>query len=254
MNTFPTLSCAPKISGWSDAFHSGCVEIGATASGYPVANKLVTFVPKDFSHTLQNVSQADKEIVEAFYIANMDVPFYWLNEQNNTIYEVMFTDRPSTQTQDDDNKELWQIELSLIQTAATEYPSTFVTHKFYGGDAMIEVVNLAAGADITLTPAYVAAQGMVIMSAWLLTKGTPAGIDNSNTVVITLKDKNGNVVLTKTFNMATQPPTNGSLDLSSLLDDDYTTLTAGDRLDLIVTQGTTANMPAFSIILGGYFL
>jgi hypothetical protein len=253
MNTFPTLSCAPKISGWNDSFHPGGTEIGSTESGYPVFNKMVTFHPKDFLHTLQNVSQADKETIEAFYAANEDVPFYWLNEQDGIVYEVGFTDRPSCQTQDDDNKESWQIGLSLIQMAATEYPGTFLTHKFYGGDTMIEVVNLAAGADITLTPAYVAAQAMVITSAWLLTKGTPAGINNSNTAVVTLKDKNGNVVLTKTFNTATQPPTSGSLNLTSLLDADYTTLAAGDRLDLTVTQGATANMPAFSITLGGYY-
>ncbi len=253
MNTFPTLSCSPKIAGWGDNFQPGGTEVASFASGYPCLNKQFTFHPKGYNHIYQNVSQTDKETVDAFYSANEDVPFYWLNEQDDTVYEVAFTQEPSCQTQDEDNKELWQIGLSLIQTAVTEYPSTFLTRRFYGGDAMIEVVNLAAGADITLTPAYVAAQGMVITSAWLLTKGTPAGIDNSNTVVVTLKDKNGNTVLTKTFNTATQPPTSGSLDLTSLLDDDYTTLVAGDRLDLIVTQGTTANMPAFSITLGGYY-
>ena len=118
---------------------------------------------------------------------------------------------------------------------------------------MIEVENLAAGSDITTRPVFAASQGMTIVSAYLLTKGTPVGVDNSNTVVVTLKDDSGNTILTKTFNTATQPPTSDAVSLTSLLDSDYTTLSAGDHLTLTVTCGATANMPAFNISLGGYY-
>lgn len=253
MNTFPTLDCGMDIQGFGDEPSDDAVQIASTASGYPVMNKLFTFDPRTFSGTLSNASETDKQTVMAFYEANKDVPFYWLNEQDDTVYEVCFVQKPRPRLMDNDNKERWQIPLVLIQAFATEYPAEFLSQRFYGGDVMIEVVNLAAGADISGLPVFVAAQGMVLTSCHLLTKGTPTGIDNSNTAVITVKDSGGNTVVTKTFNTGTQPPTEDSEDWSSLLDDDYTTLVEGDVLYLDVTQGPTANLPAFSIVFGGYY-
>jgi hypothetical protein len=116
---------------------------------------------------------------------------------------------------------------------------------------MINVVNLAAGADISDYPVFVATEELTLHSCRLLTQGTPAGIDNSNTAVLTLT-VNGNTLLTKTYNTVTQPPTNASEDLSSLLDADYVELEIGDVVKLTVTQGATANMPAFVIAFGSY--
>lgn len=253
MNTFPTLDRSPNIQGFADEYSDESVQIASTASGYPVLNELFTFDPRTWNYTLSYVDQTDKDTLMSFYQSNKAVPFYWLNEQDDTIYEVVFTQKPTCRMQDDDDNELWEIGLVLRQSAATELPGAYISQKFYGGDVMIEVVNLAAGADISGMPVFVAAQGMVLTTCHLLTKGTPTGIDNSNTAVITVKDSGGNTVVTKTFNTGTQPPTEDSEDWSSLLDDDYTTLAEGDVLFLDVTQGTTANMPAFSIVFGGYY-
>lgn len=253
MNTFPTLSTGLDISGFSDEPSDNAVRIASTASGYPVINELFTFDPRTFSGTLSNVSETDKQTVMAFYEANKGVPFYWLNEQDDTVYEVCFASKPRPSIMDGDDKTKWRIPLTFLQTAAIEYPSTFLSRQFYGGDVMIEVVNLAAGADISNMPVFVAAQDMNLLSCHLLTKGTPTGIDDNNTVVITIKNAAGNTIATKTFNAGTQPPTNDSEDWSSLLYEDYTTLLEGDVLFLTVTQGTTANMPAFSITFGGYY-
>lgn len=253
MNTFPTLDRSPDIQGFVDEYSDESIQIGSFASGYPCINKLFTFDPRTWTYTLSYVSQSDKTTLMSFYLANKDVPFYWLNEQEDIVFEVIFVGKPSCRIQDNDDNDSWQIGMTLRQSADTELSGNFLTNRYYGGDAMIEIENLSPGADITLRPVFVAGSGMVITSAWLMTKGTPAGIDNSNTVVLTIKNEAGNTLLTKTYNTATQPPTNDSVDLSSLLDSDYTTLAEGDILTITVTQGTTANMPAFSITFGGYY-
>lgn len=252
MNTFPTLSTSPDIQGFFRRRPAETVRVESFASGKPCLNKLFTFLPISWSGTLSFVSQEDMEAVDAFYLANCDKEFYWLNEQDDTVYEVCFTRPPDIQTQDDDNKEMWKIGLELLQTSPTETSTDFLNRRFYGGDAMINVVNLAAGADISDMPVFVAMDAMTLNGCRLLTQGTPAGIDNSNTVVITLT-VNGNVLLTKTYNTATQPPTNDEEDLTSLLDSDYVALEEGDVVKLSVTQGVTANMPAFVIGFRGYF-
>ena len=252
MNTFPTLTASPDIQGWTDEYSSEAVEIASFASGYPCINAQFTFDPRTWSHTLSNVSQTDKNAIMVFYQANKDVPFYWSNTQDSTTYEVVFVQKPSCQTQDNDNKTLWQIGLVLRQSAATELPAASLTNRYYGADAMINVINLAVAEDISNLPVYVAADGVTITGCRLLTQGTPAGIDNSNTVVLTLT-VSGNTLLTKTYNTGTQPPTNDEEDLTSLLDSDYVALSAGDVIKLSVTQGTTANMPAFLIVFSAYY-
>lgn len=252
MNTFPTLSVGLDVSGFGDEPSDDAVQIASTASGYPVMNSLFTFDPRTFSGTLSNVSETDKRAVMTFYETNRDVPFYWLNEQDDTTYEVCFAQKPRPRLMGDDDKEQWQIALVLLQTAATTY-SGDLANRYYGGDAMIEVENLLVGQDITLRPAWVAVDDITVNAVFLLSKGAPAGIDNSNTVVLTLKDDSGNTLLAKTYNAGAQPPTNDAEDLSSLLNSSYTELSAGDHLTLTVTQGTTANMPAFALSIGGYY-
>ena len=81
-----------------------------------------------------------------------------------------------------------------------------------------------------------------------MTQGAPAGIDNSNTCVIAVKDDAGNTIVTKTYNTATQPPSSDYEDLGAL-DGTHKVLTAAEHLTLSVTQGATADMPAFVLIL-----
>ena len=252
MNIFPNLSCSPDIQGFADEHLEHIVEVGNRASGYPIPIKKFTFDPRTWSCTFSNVSQADKETLLAFYQDNMEVPFYWLNEQEDTVYEVVFGGRPSCRVQDNDNKELWQIGMTLIQSSPMEYDGSYISRRYYGANAMIVIENLAPGADISLRAAYVATEGQSIYRVDFTTQGTPSGIDNSNPVTITLTNEDGDTVWTKTYNTATQPPTNDSEDVSAGLDSSYAELDAGDVLYLTVTQGTTANMPAGFITLGVY--
>jgi len=108
------------------------------------------------------------------------------------------------------------------------------------------IQNLAAGVDLTNYVIYGSSYEMLLSKIGILTKGTPAGIDNSNTVVMTIKNGAGSTILTKTYNTATQPPTNDFEDMGTIL---IATVAANDKLTLTMVQGVTANMPAFTIVL-----
>lgn len=107
-----------------------------------------------------------------------------------------------------------------------------------------QVTALAAGGDITATAFYMPLKITEVEGLGILTQGTPAGIDDSNTAVITIKN-GSNTVVTKTYNAATQPPTSGYESLGTLANND---LTASKFLTYEITQGTTANLPPFMIV------
>lgn len=111
----------------------------------------------------------------------------------------------------------------------------------------ISVEDLAAAADIAARPVFVAPFAGSIQSIGILTEGSPAGIDDSNTVVIAIADAAANTILTKTFNTANQPPSSDYADLGAV-SATHKWLNAGEKVTIAVTQGgSTSNMPAFSI-------
>ena len=117
----------------------------------------------------------------------------------------------------------------------------------------ISVEDLGAGVDISARPIFVSPTlAVTLNSIGILTQGSPAGVDDSNTVVIALKDDAGNTVVSKTYNTATQPPSSDYADLGSL-SASYKVLEAAEHLTLTVTQGATANMPAFDVVLEYYY-
>lgn len=113
---------------------------------------------------------------------------------------------------------------------------------------IVRVEDLAAGADIAARPVFVHPRAVTLVSVGILTEGAPAGVDNDNTAVLALADDAANAIVTKTYNTATQPPTADYEDLGAL-DGTHKVLTAGEHVTLSVTQGATANLPAFSVIL-----
>ena len=115
MNTFPTILTGPGDRFFSDEKSPNAVSVGSTASGRPVLNKLFTFDPRMFDFELRFVSQADKLTVMTFYEENKDVPFNWLNEQDDEEYEVVFIGPPRCRV--DGEKDLWRIGLVLFQNA-----------------------------------------------------------------------------------------------------------------------------------------
>jgi len=112
----------------------------------------------------------------------------------------------------------------------------------------IAVENLAAGADIADRPVFVHPRAVTLVSVGILTEGAPAGVDDGNTVVLTVADDADNTIVTKTYNTGTQPPTNDYEDLGAL-NATHKVLQAGEHVTLTVTQGATADMPAFSVVI-----
>jgi len=114
MATFPiTLSRSPGASGFTEELSSDTVEVASKASGLPVINKLFTFDAKTWKHTLNLVSQADKETIMTFYDGNKDIPFSWVNQQDAVTYEVIFDGPPQCQL--DKVKTRWKITLTFLQ-------------------------------------------------------------------------------------------------------------------------------------------
>lgn len=113
---------------------------------------------------------------------------------------------------------------------------------------LIAVEDLGAGADITGRPIFVAPNAVELVSVGILTQGAPAGVDDANTALVRLKDDAGNIIVAKTYNTATQPPTSDYADLGTL-DATHKVLAAAEHVTLDVVQGTTANLPAFTLVI-----
>ena len=113
---------------------------------------------------------------------------------------------------------------------------------------LVAVEDLAAGADISARPIFVHPRACTLVSAGILTQGSPAGIDDSNTCVVAIKDDAANTIVTKTYNTGTQPPSSDYEDLGAL-DGTHKVLTAAEHVTLDVTQGASADMPAFVVVL-----
>ena len=94
MNTFPIgLSRGPGVN-FIEEFDKRAVKVASAASGLPVVNELFTFVPMTWKGVFNLTSQADKETIMAFYLANRGVAFKWLNPQDSNTYEVVFLTPP----------------------------------------------------------------------------------------------------------------------------------------------------------------
>ena len=116
MNTFPYVVRDPNLN-FSDEKSDKAVLIADTASGYPVVNKLFTFDARTFGFEMPCVLEADKLEIMQFYEDNKDVPFYWLNKQNKTRYEVVFVNKPGCKLEG--RGDLWRMNF-VFRQASTE--------------------------------------------------------------------------------------------------------------------------------------
>jgi len=115
ISSFPGLSRGLSHN-FSDEKSDDAVLVHSTASGYPVLNKLFTFDGRTFTPELRSVIEADKLTVMAFYEINKAKEFPWYNEQDATWYTVCFINKPKCRL--DGRKDLWRIQLNLLQTEA----------------------------------------------------------------------------------------------------------------------------------------
>ena len=115
MNTFPNISRKPNQT-FSDEPSGKAVLVADMASGYPHLNKLFTFDPRTFSFEMPAVPEVYKLEIMEFYENNKEVPFYWLNKQDGTTYEVIFISKPGCRL--DGRGDLWRIALNLRQSSS----------------------------------------------------------------------------------------------------------------------------------------
>ena len=112
MDTFPDISRKPNQT-FSDEPSGNAVLVADMASGYPLLNKLFTFDPRMFEFEMPCVPDADKIEIMQFYEDHKDVPFYWLNKQDKTVYEIVFVRKPTCRLEG--RGDLWIMGFSLRQ-------------------------------------------------------------------------------------------------------------------------------------------
>jgi hypothetical protein len=110
-----------------------------------------------------------------------------------------------------------------------------------------QVENLAAGADIADIPVFVVPTGYTatLVSATLLSQGTPAGIDAGNTCAVNI-EVGATSMAAKTFSNLVVFPTSDAAALTLTAD---LTATTGQVVTASVTNGATADPPAFLLQL-----
>lgn len=111
-----------------------------------------------------------------------------------------------------------------------------------------QVENLAANADIADRPIFEVPTGMTatLTSAVIISQGTAAGIDGSNKCTIKLTDAT-NAIVEYDINSNQSFPADGTSASLGTLDITHKVLAAGEKLELSVTNGTTADPPAFML-------
>ena len=247
METFPTT-----IGNWivdttqKDTREGNPTQVSKFYSGYSQRINRFTWVPKVFHRKLINFTLANRSTLQAFETTvfyGQDA-FNWTDPVLETVFQVRFA--PNTCPLSFGNYAgvggLWQSAMSFIQTTPAELSTSFTRE----GVMQYQVENLAVAADITDRPIMSRGYAYSFTKASILTEGTPAGVDDANTCVVTLKNGAGSTIVAKTYNSTTAPPTSDYGDLGAL---SITSIVAGDIITLSVAQGATANMPQFSIIL-----
>lgn len=136
----------------------------------------------------------------------------------------------------------------VTSTAADINTLTGVASQFI----VYQVTNLEANGDITSTGLFVCPTGFTftISSIDIISQGTAAGIDDSNTCVISVLNGT-NAIVAKTYNTATTFPADGTSGNLGALDETHKVITAGQIIKFTVTNGTTADPPAFILQIVG---
>lgn len=136
----------------------------------------------------------------------------------------------------------------VTSTAADINTLTGVASQFI----VYQVIDLAADADITSTGLFVCPTGFTftISSIDIISQGTAAGIDDSNTCVISVLNGT-NAIVTKIYNTGTTFPADGTSDNLGALDETHKVITAGQIIKYTITNGATADSPAFIIQIIG---
>lgn len=138
-----------------------------------------------------------------------------------------------------------------IDSAAITLPAGVTVDTVVGDtirEEQIPFPHLTAGIDIAVRPFFSKIMASVIKAVGILTKGTPTGIDNSNTAVISITNEAGSAIVTKTYNTSVQPPTKDYATLGAVTDANCD-IAAGGIANIAVDQENTADLPEFDLVV-----
>jgi hypothetical protein len=115
----------------------------------------------------------------------------------------------------------------------------------------VPVANLSADADVADVPIFVVPTGykFTITSAYVISQGTAAGIDDDNTCVVSVKT-GATAIATETFDEEVAFPDSGNA-ITLTLDDENNEVDAEGVITYSVTNGTVADPPAFILQIAG---
>jgi len=239
MGSFPTPTRSPALAGYTEPLPAEAVTRANYASGYALIDDDFTFTPDLWAHHLRMVVTADKDLIKAHWKQYKGTEFLWYCALDAVFYTVIYEADPTFAL--DTKLGYWKIHLAFRQVNSSERPTLFD-----GGPTMFEIEDLAAGADISDRAIFGSQYGRNFSKVTITTHGDPAGIDDANTAVLTLKNGAGSTIVTKTYDTANQPPSNDAADLGAL---SITSIEANDTIRLTLTQGADANMPPFALTL-----
>jgi len=132
-----------------------------------------------------------------------------------------------------------QEEENVWANILNEYIRSAIKH-------VCDIEDMGPGVKITNRPLVYFNEELPINDIGILALGAPSGVDDSNTVVITIKNRAGSTVVTKTFDTANQPPNKDYVSLGTL---SINEVVDGDILKITMACNGIANMPAFRIMI-----
>ena len=245
MLSFPLISSSPVFYSFTEQLHADPTLVTTAEQGCILSRTRATVTYKRYVIQYRGVSYVDKLTVEAFQ-ASVGVggaQFLYTVPTDNTAYVVRLT-APIQFRLDPQHKCLWQVDFSIYGETAF----TAGVDEYYSELAVL-IPQLGAGVDVTNRPVFACPHIGTMKSVGILYSGAPAGIDNADTVVLTLKNGAGTTIATKTYDLANQPPTSGYDSLDGSLDD---ALAAGEVWTLSIVQGATADLAELYVISSFY--
>jgi hypothetical protein len=242
MLTFPTLQSVPVYYGWAEVLHADPTFVTTAEQGCILSRTRATVFYKRWTVQYRGVTGADKLLVEAFQdaVGVGGAMFYYTCPTDATQYSVRLTG-PIQFRLDPQHAQKWQIDFAIYGTLAF----ADVEDTGYFSEIAVLIPQQGAGTDYTDRPCFACPDVGSMKAVGLLFNGASAGVDDGNTAVVTIKDGAGATVVTKTYNTATQPPT----DAYDLLDGSLTNaIAAGEVWTISVTQGASADLPELYVI------
>lgn len=113
----------------------------------------------------------------------------------------------------------------------------------------VPVADLEAGDVVDGLPLFLFDDHSVtIQSISLMARGAFVGVDASNTIAITVKDVDGNTIVTKTYDNVVVPTDNAGNALGTL-NATHKILRAGERCIVDIVCGDTADPPPLSFLV-----